>query len=586
MVKKDFDVQVIPAREPVFVDTVDAIPKKRVAAYCRVSTDEEQQQTSFELQVEYYTKLIADREDWMLAGIYADEGISGTQVKHREQFQQMIEDCRDHKIDMIITKSISRFARNVVDCLTTIRELKNLSPPVNIYFEKERIDSLDEKTEIYLTMLASFAQEESRSISTNIRWAIRNRMKEGTQKIVTSSLLGYDTDEDYNMVIIEQEAKIVRLIYETFLKGEHPAEIADRLNSLGFTTVLGNPWSTTSVKNILRNEKYCGKVYFLGIAIFAGQTVMNIYNMYYKYKLVPLLHVSLKMVKKDAIKDLLSSGVWNAFSRAGGLLETGLDLLLSNVLLDANTMGILSVSKSMPGIVNELNYSLANVFLPSMVRDYAKEDKKAIVSSIKSSAKILSVICSIPLCYLIVFGKEFYSLWQPTLDAKLLQELSVLTCLSYVFITGATSLLNIFTTYNKVKQNSLSVIIMGVLSLILTIVFVKFTNLGVFAIAGISSVLNILRFLVFVIPYSAKCLNEKWYTFYSIVFQSVVTVVLSSLCGFVLKRFIICDTWVKLIFMAFLFCIISFIITIFVVLNKNERKSFMLLFQNLLNKIR
>ena len=127
---------------------------------------------------------------------------------------------------------------------------------------------------------------------------------------------------------------------------------------------------------------------------------------------------------------------------------------------------------------------------------------------------------------------------------------------------------------------------MGVLSLILTIVFVKFTNLGVFAIAGISSVLNILRFLVFVIPYSAKCLNEKWYTFYSIVFQSVVTVVLSSLCGFVLKRFIICDTWVKLIFMAFLFCIISFIITIFVVLNKNERKSFMLLFQNLLNKIR
>lgn len=109
-------------------------------------------------------------------------------------------------------------------------------------------------------MLASFAQEESRSISTNIRWAIRNRMKEGTQKIVTSSLLGYDTDEDYNMVIIEQEAKIVRLIYETFLKGEHPAEIADRLNSLGFTTVLGNPWSTTSVKNILRNEKYCGNV--------------------------------------------------------------------------------------------------------------------------------------------------------------------------------------------------------------------------------------------------------------------------------------------------------------------------------------
>lgn len=259
-IPKNFDVQIIPAKNPVFVDTVDEIPRKRVAPYCRVSTEEEAQATSFELQVDYYTQLVNSREDWVLVDIYADEGISGTQTKNREQFNRMIEDCHAHKIDMIITKSISRFARNVVDCISTVRKLKALNPPVSVYFEKERIDSMDEKMEVFLTMMASFAQEESRSISTNISWAIRNRMKDGTQKIPTNSLLGYDTDDNYNFVIIESEAEIVRTIYRSFLQGTHPTEIAEHLNDLGVTTVLGNAWTTSAVKNILRNEKYCGDV--------------------------------------------------------------------------------------------------------------------------------------------------------------------------------------------------------------------------------------------------------------------------------------------------------------------------------------
>lgn len=131
----------------------------------------------------HFNTVIAEHSDWELAGIYADEGISGTQVKHRVQFQQMIEDAKAKKIDLILTKSISRFARNVVDCLTNIRLLRNLRPPVSVYFDKERLDSLDEKAEVFLTMLASFAQEESRSISTNIKWATRSRMKAGTQKV-------------------------------------------------------------------------------------------------------------------------------------------------------------------------------------------------------------------------------------------------------------------------------------------------------------------------------------------------------------------------------------------------------------------
>jgi site-specific DNA recombinase len=258
-VRREYEVQVIPATKGV-TPVGEEAPAKRVAAYCRVSTDQEAQSSSYELQVQHYTEYIGAHENWVLAGIYADEGITGTQLKHRDQFLKMIEDCEAGKIDMIITKSISRFARNTVDCLTIIRKLKGLKEPVEIYFEKERLYSLDEKTDMVLSLMASIAQEESRSISANIRWAIRNRMKNGTQKIPTSGLLGYDTDEDGNMVIITQEAEVVRTIYKSFVQGVHPSLIAIRLNALGLKTVYGNDWSGSSIRNILRNEKYCGDV--------------------------------------------------------------------------------------------------------------------------------------------------------------------------------------------------------------------------------------------------------------------------------------------------------------------------------------
>ena len=258
-ITKQYEVQVIPATKGI-TPVGEVAPAKRVAAYCRVSTDQEAQSTSYDLQVQHYTEYIGSHENWVLVGIYADEGITGTQMKHRDQFLQMIKDCEDGKIDMVITKSISRFARNTVDCLTIIRKLKALKNPVEIYFEKERLYSLDEKTDMVLSLMASIAQEESRSISANIRWAIKNRMKSGTQKVQTAALLGYDKDEDGNMVIIASEAEIVKTIYKSFVQGIHPNLIATRLNALGLKTVYGNEWSGSAVKNILRNEKYCGDV--------------------------------------------------------------------------------------------------------------------------------------------------------------------------------------------------------------------------------------------------------------------------------------------------------------------------------------
>lgn len=256
---RSFEVEVIKATVGVTPEGEDP-PFRRVAAYCRVSTDQEAQSTSYELQCEYYTQYIGAKEGWILAGIYADEGLSGTQMKKRDQLLKLIDDCKDGKVDMILTKSISRLSRNVVDCLTMIRELKTLNPPVEVYFEKEHLSSLDDKTDMVLSMMASIAQEESRSISANISWAIRKRMENGTQKIPTSCLLGYSSDEDGNLVIVEEEAEIVKYIYKAFIKGDHLNTIASRLNKKGKTTVMGNDWTGYSVRNILRNEKYCGDV--------------------------------------------------------------------------------------------------------------------------------------------------------------------------------------------------------------------------------------------------------------------------------------------------------------------------------------
>ena len=183
-----------------------------------MSTDQEEQLSSYENQVRYYTELIGSKPEYELADIYADEGISGTNTKKRDDFNRMIADCRAGKIDMIITKSISRFARNTLDCLNYVRELKELG--IGIVFEKENIDTMDSKGEVLLTILSSLAQDESRSISENCTWGIRRRFEQGKHKMSTKRFLGYDYDENENLVVNRQQAKIVVRLYEEFLSGK------------------------------------------------------------------------------------------------------------------------------------------------------------------------------------------------------------------------------------------------------------------------------------------------------------------------------------------------------------------------------
>lgn len=228
-----------------------------VAAYCRVSTDGEEQLTSYEAQKNYYTDKIMNNKEWTMAGIFADEGITGTSVRKRPEFIRMIQLCRQKKIDVVLTKSISRFARNTVDCLNYIRALKALE--IAVIFEKENINTLETDSEILITMLGAFAQAESESISANVRWGKRQAMREGKVSFQYSKFYGYERGEDNKPQIVPEQAAVVRRIFNGYLAGDSVRTIKETLETDGIkTSSSGAVWSVSTIQGILRNEKYCG----------------------------------------------------------------------------------------------------------------------------------------------------------------------------------------------------------------------------------------------------------------------------------------------------------------------------------------
>lgn len=247
-----------PSISTRFSNLAPSIPvQRKVAAYARVSTDSEEQLTSYEAQVDYYTKYIKERADWDFVFVYTDEGITGTNTKKRDGFNQMITDALNGKIDLIITKSVSRFARNTVDSLTAVRKLKDKG--VEVYFEKENIFTFDGKGELLITIMSSLAQEESRSISENITWGKRKSAADGNISLPYKQFLGYEKGEDGLPQIVEKEAAIVCLIYKKFLEGKTPTAIAKYLTAHGIPTPSGRPnWRCGVVESILTNEKYKG----------------------------------------------------------------------------------------------------------------------------------------------------------------------------------------------------------------------------------------------------------------------------------------------------------------------------------------
>lgn len=253
-------MKIIPARRHIGSKPVpfeEDIPKLRVAAYCRVSTEYEEQNSSYQTQVSHYTNYILNHDGWDLVNVYADDGISGTNTKKREQFNQMIEDCMAGKIDLIITKSISRFARNTLDCLHYIRQLKEKN--IAVYFEKENIKTTDAKGEVLLTIMASLAQQESQSLSQNVKLGLQYRYQQGKVMVNHNWFLGYTKDEEGHLIVDPEQTKIVKRIYYEYLEGYSCKQIARRLTTDGIPNGAGNTkWGDSNIASILKNEKYIG----------------------------------------------------------------------------------------------------------------------------------------------------------------------------------------------------------------------------------------------------------------------------------------------------------------------------------------
>ena len=251
-------VIIIPPK-PEFQQTTTVTKQLRVAAYCRVSTKEEEQASSYEAQCEYYTDKIMSNKEWTMAGIFADEGITGTSTKKRTEFLRMIRQCKQKKIDLILTKSIQRFARNTLDCINYTRILRQLG--IGVLFEKENINSLPADSEFMITMYGAMAQSESESISGNIRRGRQMHAKVGTLKVPCYRLYGYEKDADGKFRVIPEQAEIVRELYKRYESGASLRNLKDWLEEKQIKTVLGtDDWSISVIKGILTNEKYCGDV--------------------------------------------------------------------------------------------------------------------------------------------------------------------------------------------------------------------------------------------------------------------------------------------------------------------------------------
>ncbi|MPM46823.1 hypothetical protein SDC9_93530 [bioreactor metagenome] len=229
--------------------------KKKVCAYARVSTDNDKQGESLENQIQYYENIISNNLDYEYVGVFADRGVTGT-TENRPEFQRMLQLCREGKIDLIITKSISRFARNTAVMLETVRALKEIG--VEVRFEKENINTLSGDGELMLTVLSSFAQEESKNVSDNLKWRVKKKFEQGELIINTTRFLGYDKDKYGDLVINREEAEVVKRIFNEYLSGKGAFTIAKELNADGVPTVAGGRWQENTILNILKNEKYKG----------------------------------------------------------------------------------------------------------------------------------------------------------------------------------------------------------------------------------------------------------------------------------------------------------------------------------------
>lgn len=315
------------------------------------------------------------------------------------------------------------------------------------------------------------------------------------------------------------------------------------------------------------------RVWYVGTATTITASVYLVAQWYNTHTLTPELKISLQkpICSSCAIKELVGAGIWSSFAIAGNTLMSGLDLLICNLNLGATLMGILSISKSIPNILTTFSETIRGAFGPELTIAYAQGDKDRILACIQRSLKISAVIVTIPTAGIIVMSDALYRLWIPSQDAELLQILTTLAILRYVFCSGIANLNNVFTTMNKVKYNSFALVITGMVSIGITLSFIKFTNWDLYAVAGVSSIVMIIKDLCFMVPITAKFLGFKWYQFYPQVGTSIICSATIIVAGNIIRMFMSANSWLEFFITCGVIGIIGLILNMMIVLNKEER---------------
>lgn len=313
-------------------------------------------------------------------------------------------------------------------------------------------------------------------------------------------------------------------------------------------------------------------VWIVGLGGLISGVIIITYDIKYTRKLLPEIKIKKYYFQFSYVVMLIKSGIWNTINKLGQILADGLDLLITNLFIDATAMGVLAIAKIVPNLIYSLMGSVVGVFSPDFTILYAKKNFKELLIEVKQSMKIMGVVTNVPVIVLIVCGEEFFRLWQPTQNAKQLQILSLITVACLVFSGSVNCLYNIFTVVNKLKLNSIVVLIHGAMSTIIVFFMLKLTNWGIYAVAGVSTVLGIARILLFTAPYGAKCLNQKWYVFYLDIFKPVLfTVIASVVCLIILDKFPQVG-WGLLVGKGIITVIVTVMIGYFIILNKGERE--------------
>ena len=367
------------------------------------------------------------------------------------------------------------------------------------------------------------------------------------------------------------------------------------LGTFNLATFVVNRLDLSSIRDIQANimkvviliisfSFFIPRVWYIGLASIICTIFLGIYNIYYKYKLLPELHVKLKYFDLYAIKELFISGIWNVVIKLGQILSDGLDLLITNIFIGAGSMGILSIAKTVPMAIGNLLGTVSGVFNPQLTYHFAKEDKKSLVTELSKSMKMSGLFTNIPLVFLCIFGFSFYSLWVPTENTELIQFASILTVYGSLFSGVINPLFNVFTITNKLKVHSIVILLNGFINTLLVFILLKTTNLGILAVAGISSTTCTIRNLTYTVLYASHCLEIKKTTFYPIIGRYILSTFVMLVIFSQISRAFFIQNWLILIIVAFICGIVGLLINYCLLLDKAEKVYFKQLILKLLKR--